>query len=341
MVLGPYGPGGPPKAGGERKGSFVMQQGLILHYTLHPDGAHLVRVLGDTPSPVLPDTLGGAPLTQIGSYAFSASSQKAVAQGAQLEEQIGQAPASAVPLCGDFLQSVTLPDTVQVLGNAAFYNCRKLEHISMGVCITAVGSDLFSNCRALHRLELRAAPDAPTGLRRVINALSGDVLVQMKWQGQVLAGLRYPEFWEELEENAPAHIFQRGIRGRGYHYRQCFAEEAVNFAEFDRVFPMAVPEEEPSVLAGLALARLRWPWALGQEADAQYRAFLAAHGALAARDLIAAQDLEGLQVLCDLQVMSPVGREEALEFARAKGAAQAAALLARVAAPAKKSYDFD
>ncbi len=318
-----------------------MQQGLILHYTLHPDGAHLVRVLGDTPHPVLPDTLGGAPLTQIGSYAFSASSQKAVAQGEQREERIGEPPASAVPLCGEFLQSITLPDTVQVLGNAAFYNCRRLERIQIGPGITAVGSDLFSNCRALHRLELRAMPDAPTGLRRVVNALSGDVLVLIQWQDKVLAGLRYPEFWEELEENAPAHIFQRGIRGRGYHYRQCFAQEAVNYAEFDQVFPMAVPEEEPGVLAGLALARLRWPWALGPGAEAQYREFLCSHAALAAREQIDAQDLEGLKLLCGLDVFDPISRQQALEYARAKGAAQAAALLAQGAAPAKKSYDFD
>lgn len=42
-----------------------MENGLILEYTLHPDGAHLVRALGETPCPALPDTLGGLPLVQL------------------------------------------------------------------------------------------------------------------------------------------------------------------------------------------------------------------------------------------------------------------------------------
>ena len=321
-----------------------MQQGLILHYTLHPDGAHLVRVLGDTPCPVLPDTLGGAPLTQIGPYALSASSHKAVAQGEQLEEQIGPAPASAVQLCGRFLESVTLPDSVAVLGNGAFYDCRALRSLEIGPNISGVGSDLFSNCWELHQLIVRTDPEQPSGLRRVINALSGDVMVYLKNQGKTAAGLRYPEFWEELEENAPAHIFQRGIRGRGYHYRQCFAHDAVNFAEFDSVFALAIPEEDPAVLAGLALSRLRWPFALSEEAAGQYKDFLSLHAEQAACDLIRAQDLEGLAFLCGLTQFTPEARSRALAFARKQGSAQAASLLTRStrrAAPAKKSYDFD
>ena len=320
-----------------------MQQGLVLHYTLHPDGAHLVRVLGDTPCPVLPGTLGGAPLVRIGAYAFSASSSKAVADGPQLEERVGPAPASAAPLCGDFLQGVTLPDSVQVLDHAAFYNCHKLEYLNMGPGITGAGSDLFSNCRALHTLVVRADPDQPTGLRRVINTLQGDISVYFMPRDRVLAGLRYPEFWEELEENAPAHIFQRGIRGRGYHYRQCFADEVLNFAEFDHVFPMALPEEEPGVLAGLALSRIRWPWGLAPGAAEQYRAYLREHGECAARALIQVRDLEGLEFLCGLDLLSPQAVQQALALARSQGAAQAAAVLTRSqgTAPAgKKTYEF-
>lgn len=321
-----------------------MAQGLILHYTLHPDGAHLVRVLGDTPCPVLPDELGGAPLVQIGAYAFSASSQKAVPQGPLLVQQAGPAPAAAVPLCGAFLQSVALPGTVQVLGNGAFYNCRALHTLQLGPAVCAVGSDLFSNCTALRHLVLQADPAAPTGLRRVVNALAGDVEVLMCWQGAIRAALRYPEYWEELEENVPAHVFQRGIRGRGYHYRQCFAGEVLNFAEYDGVFAVAQAEEDPAVLAGLALGRLRWPYALGEGARRQYLGFLRAHGALAARTLIAGQQLEGLQALCGLGVLEPQALAQALEFARQNNAAQAAALLTRcqgAAGPAApKQYDF-
>ncbi len=320
-----------------------MQQGLVLHYTLHPDGAHLVRVLGDTPCPVLPETLGGVPITQIGAYAFSASSQKAVADGEQLEEICGPAPAAAAPLCGAFLEGVVLPDSVRVLGNAAFYNCRNLQSLEIGPDISGVGSDMFTNCRSLHRLVIRAMPDQSTGLRRVINALSEDIEVQFRQNGTTLAGLRYPEFWEQLEENAPAHIFQRGIQGRGYHYRQCFADEALNFSEFDGVFSMAVAEEDPAVMVGLAFDRLRWPWALSAEAKERYCDYLRQHGGLAACNLIHQQDLNGLEMLCGMDVLSADAVADALALARKQGAAQAAAILTRSNAPAAaapKTYEF-
>lgn len=320
-----------------------MQQGLILHYTLHPDGAHLVRVLGDTPCPVLPELLNGVPLTQIGAYAFSESSQKAVAQGQQYEQVIGSKPTSAAVLCGNFLQQVVLPDSVQVLGNAAFYNCRNLQTLQIGPNISGVGSDMFTNCRSLHQLVVHANPDQPTGLRRVINALSGDIQVRMYAKQTILAGLRYPEFWEQLEENAPAHIFQRGIQGRGYHYRQCFAGDRLNFTEFDQVFPMAVAEEDPTVMAGLAFDRIRWPWALSEEAKQRYCQYLHCHGARTAQELICQQDLDGLALLCQLNVLDSAALADALAFARKRGAAQAAALLTRCTSPAAsapKNYEF-
>lgn len=302
-----------------------------------------MRVLGDTPCPVLPAVLGGAPLTQIGAYAFSASSQKAVAQGEQYEEVLGAAPASSALVCGEFLKAVVLPDSVQVLGNAAFYNCRNLETLEIGPNISGVGSDMFTNCRSLHQLRVRAMPDQSTGLRRVINALSGDMQVRFCTDQGTMAGLRYPEFWEQLEENAPAHIFQRGIQGRGYHYRQCFAGEILNFSEFDQVFSMAVAEEDPAVMAGLAFDRLRWPWALSTEAEQRYCEYLRCHGGLTAQELIRKQDLDGLKKLCTLEVLSPQAVADALALARKQGAAQAAALLTqsnRPVAPAPKSYDF-
>ena len=74
-----------------------MENGLILEYTLHPDGAHLVRALGETPCPALPDTLGGLPLVQIGDYAFSASQHKVLPKGEVHTAQIGT-PGAPAPL---------------------------------------------------------------------------------------------------------------------------------------------------------------------------------------------------------------------------------------------------
>lgn len=36
------------------------------------------------------------------------------------------------PVCGNFLEELTLPDSLQVVGSCAFYNCRKLRLLTVG-----------------------------------------------------------------------------------------------------------------------------------------------------------------------------------------------------------------
>ena len=71
-------------------------------------------------------------------------------------------------------------------------------------------SDLFTNCQALDRLSVRSAPDAVTGLRKLVGCVSADVSAEfVDSRGAVLARLFYPEYFELLDENTPAHIFNQ------------------------------------------------------------------------------------------------------------------------------------
>ena len=36
------------------------------------------------------------------------------------------------PVCGNFLEELILPDTLQVIGSCAFYNCRRLRLLTVG-----------------------------------------------------------------------------------------------------------------------------------------------------------------------------------------------------------------
>ena len=61
-------------------------------------------------------------------------------------------------MCGSFLEEVTLPDSVQVIGSCAFYNCRSLRLLTVGSGGLTVGSDVFLNCFALETLRVSTAP---------------------------------------------------------------------------------------------------------------------------------------------------------------------------------------
>lgn len=287
-------------------------------------GARVLRVLGDTPCPTVPDTVAGLPVVEIGPYCFA---DKPVKAGAAL------CGADGHEITGNFVEEVTLPATVRVLHSAAFYNCRRLRRVSLGAGVESLGSDLFTNCRQLQAFCLRAAADAPTGLKKLLGAVSADITAELDG-----ARLFYPEYSEFLDENAPAHIFNHSIEGEGYRMRQCFTPGgAVDYAAFDASFPQACVGESEDKLCRLALGRLVQPFALGDDARADYEFYLTAHPGAAFRLAIDTRDEPALRLLAALGLPTA---DAAAYCARAGWSAGAAVLLGR-GKKVKKTYDFD
>ena len=174
---------------------------------LSADTARLVRVYGTEPCIALPGTLpapegGSFAVTELGDYCFSEKPRslpaadktcryEAAPDGtARLTRAFGQtvggtcrrydfdfdAPAAGSdaddlhPVCGNFLEELTLPDSLQVVGSCAFYNCRKLRLLTVGTGSLTVGSDVFLNCFALETIRVQAAP----GVSRLLGGHRGD-----------------------------------------------------------------------------------------------------------------------------------------------------------------------
>ena len=287
-------------------------------------GVRLRKVLGDSPCPVVPALVDGAPVVEVGPYCFA---DRPVS---------GQPEGHAVT--GSFVEEVSLPDTVRVLDSAAFYNCRRLRRLTFGPALNALGSDLFTNCRALEVFAVRAAPDAPTGLKKLAAAVSADVSAEfLLGEGAVLF---YPEYAEFLDENTPAHIFNHSIEGEGYRYRQCFDGSVLRFAEYDAAFPQACVGESEKTLCRIALDRLCTPFALLPEAQGIYGAYLAAHTASAAAPLIARHDTESLQLV--LKLADEENRRQIALACSQSGWSEGAALTLGGQRPRRqKTYDFD
>lgn len=291
-------------------------------------GARVVRVLGDTPCPAVPDSVDGRPVVELGPYCFAARAAESGALWPPDAQDTHE-------IAGDFLEQAVLPATLRVLHSAAFYNCRRLRSLELGAALDGFGSDLFTNCRALRTVALRAAPGAPTGLKKLLGAVNADLTVV--FLGAPGATLFYPEYAELLDENAPAHIFNRTIEGEGYRMRQCFAGGAVDYAAYDATFAQACVGESPAALCRMALGRLLAPFALGEAARAAYTAYLAAHPGDAFALAIAGRDEAALRLLAGLGL--PL-RDAAAACARAGWSEGAALLLARPKR-APKRYTFD
>ena len=251
-------------------------------------------------------------------------------------------------MCGNFLEEIALPDSLQVIGSCAFYNCRSLRLLTVGSSSLTVGSDVFLNCFALETIRVQAAPGDSTGLFALVNNITEAVRAEFRPAGAAapLAALWYPAYWEDIEET-PAHILLHTFSGQGYHYRQCFLNNIFLPAEYDSIFPQGHDADDANVMAMLCFDRLRYPWQLTEAAAGHYRAFLAANTDRVLARLLKAQDNDAVRALIALDVLDKDGFAEASALAAKAGNAAAAALLADaehkkyVPQPKKQRYDFD
>ena len=327
---------------------------------LQKNTARLTRVYGDAPCAALPASVPGPEggvlaITELGDYCFSEKPRSlpradalchyevspdgtctlVQAFGRDLTGRHGRydldfgegaaAPEELHPVCGNFVEEITLPDSLQVIGSCAFYNCRRLRRLSVG-----------------------AAPEEKTGLFALVNNITEAVraLFWLPGEARPRAGLWYPAYWEDVEES-PAHILLHTFSGQGYHYRQCFLDGKILSAEYDAIFPDGHAAEDQGVAAMLCFDRLRWPWNLTEKAKAPYREFLAAHTGLVLQRLLKAQDADSIKDLLALDVLDAAAFAEGAALAAKADNAAAAALLAdaehkkRGSAPKKRRYDFD
>ena len=350
---------------------------------LQKNTARLTRVYGDAPCAALPASVPGPEggvlaITELGGYCFSEKPRSlpgadalcryevspdgtctlVQAFGRNLTGRHGRydldfgegsaAPEELHPVCGNFVEEITLPDSLQVIGSCAFYNCRRLRRLSVGAGDLTVGSDVFLNCFALADLLVRAAPEEKTGLFALVNNITEAVQAQF-WPADAsapLAALWYPAYWEDIEET-PAHILLHTFSGQGYHYRQCFLDNKFLPAEYDAIFPQGHDADDAAVMAMLCFGRLRYPWQLTEAAAGHYRAFLAANTDRVFARLLKAQDTDSIRALLALDVLDKAAFASAAALAAKAENAAAAALLAdaehkKYAPQSKKQrYDFD
>ena len=157
--------------GGEKLLCEEIEEGVL----------RLCRVFGSVDTLVLPEELtDGRQIRTIGAYCFAEKGRLSQTLTAEvMEAGLGDgttAPEGVLrPLNGNYLREITLPDTVTCLETYAFYNCRKLERLTVGAALTQVNSDAFMNCRALHTLVIRADAGEVTGLPFLLNQLTAEL----------------------------------------------------------------------------------------------------------------------------------------------------------------------
>lgn len=308
--------------------------------------AKLLRIYGTTSQVIVPAEIEGHPVTELASYCFAQTQH--FPDGETIEETQSDSKmvqTSLQELCGASIEEVYLPDTICKIGRYAFYNCKNLKIIHIGAAIEDIGSDAFMNTTSFHKIILRCSPDGKSGIRSILSQISADMEVQFQTGQGVEALLLYPEYYESYDEIAPAHLFGRSITGEGFRARQCIKDDRVDFAGYDAIFPQACVEESEKTLSNIALNRLRYPYALQENAKEAYRNYTKEHIRYIGNCLIKHKKLELLHFLCQEGLLGGTNLAECVQMAAETDWPEGAASLLQYQAVAgqerkKNRYDF-
>lgn len=104
-------------------------------YSVSDGEATVTGYTGDAAELVVPETLGGYPVTSIGKHAFED--------------------------CGS-LVSIDLPEGLKSIGDGAFYDCSSLTSIDLPEGLTSIGMRAFCGCSSIETVDL---PDGVTSIK--------------------------------------------------------------------------------------------------------------------------------------------------------------------------------
>lgn len=189
----------------------------------------------------------------------------------------GQNDIPSMPvLCGPAVRAVRLPAGIRRIGRYAFYNCDGLYSLSFFSNIRDIGAGAFNGCRKIEELSVEVLPEERSCLKEILSELNETVAVHYR-EGELLAKLLFPAFYEEAVENTPARITETHVHGCGHRYRYCFKDTRFQFREYDGIFPYMRAQENTAETVRLAVLRLRYPAELSLEAKKSYQEYLLCH----------------------------------------------------------------
>lgn len=230
---------------------------------------------------VVPESLGGLPVTEIADKVFS----------------------------GSAVEKVYLPRTLTRIGRYEFYGCEKLQEIHFYGTLREVGGGVFTGCRNIRSLIVHMGEDEESALRDFVTEINERVTVHVftsvrqrrqemssgtesrktasvfmtvgeenaageKDEETEIARIIFPEYYDEAVENTPARITVSNIHGTGQKYRYCFEGRKFRFDRYDKLFVYEKVEESVLMASRIAVNRLRYPKGLWESAKKEYEDFL-------------------------------------------------------------------
>lgn len=128
----------------------VIEETTDFEYELLDKGAVITKYTGKEKDVVVPAEIGGAPVTEIGFYAFEA---KFLVETVTLPESIVSIGEYAFMDCSS-LKSINIPDAVASIERGAFVACTSLESLNIPANVQYIRQEAFTACDGLTSLTI-------------------------------------------------------------------------------------------------------------------------------------------------------------------------------------------
>lgn len=114
----------------------------VFGYRITDDGAEITSYVGSSDTVIIPDTIIGCPVSSIGEDAFRKNPIKAVT----IPSGVKNIKAGAFAEC-ETLEKAEFPDTLEEIGDTAFYGCENLSSdLTFCETLKTIGDSAFENC---------------------------------------------------------------------------------------------------------------------------------------------------------------------------------------------------
>ncbi len=297
---------------------------MRIYYKLHDNYIEIVRCVGTVSKLVLPERIDGYQVRKVAAYAFSAKKEQEDKDVLiyESEEDILFRENERL-LAGGEIEEVVFPDTVEEIGNYIFYNCKSLKKLEFTDSLTRLGSGAFTGCGNLELLQVHLKRGKKSCVKEILGDLWQRMDVIFYYENALgdvhSVKLVFPEHYEEAVENTPARILFTQHHGIGNNYRQCFYAREMDYRKYDGLFPLAVAQDRPEVLADMVFSRLTCAYGLTTEYEKMYETYIQEHPGGIARFLADRGDLDLMQCMSERNLWTRDGLEETITLAAENG----------------------
>lgn len=129
----------------------------VIYYKTENNHAIITRCIGDSPRLVLPDTIEGLPVTELGEDCFAVTlpelAEKVAHEGAE-PLYLKEAPPIPRAAGNKTLKRLSLPKGLVKLGDRALARCSELPRVELPQTLTHIGSHCFHYCGGLEHMEV-------------------------------------------------------------------------------------------------------------------------------------------------------------------------------------------